>query len=103
MPLLPFELLSPPLPEPWQSSLVGRIGPARIKVLRMSPQSYPEETHDYDEGLLVSQGCLRLGIGQATVEVQAGQMYLVPAGEAHCVLPGSHGTLVIFDVEPPSA
>lgn len=98
MPLLSFEQLSRQLPGPWQSSLVGQVGPARIKVLRMDQAPYAEETHDYNEGLLVTQGCLRLGIGQATVEVLAGQMYLVEAGQAHSVLPGSHGTLVIIDV-----
>lgn len=46
----------------------------------------------------MTQGCLRLGIGQASVDVVAGQMYLVEAGQAHRVLPGSHGTLVIIDV-----
>ncbi|WP_404937571.1 cupin [Pseudomonas sp. JDS08PS003] len=98
MPLLSFEQLSRQLPGPWQSSLVGQVGPARIKVLRMDQAPYAEETHAYNEGLLVTQGCLRLGIGQATVEVLAGQMYLVEAGQAHSVLPGSHGTLVIIDV-----
>ncbi|MDP9528261.1 cupin domain-containing protein [Pseudomonas protegens] len=98
MPLLSFEHLSRQLPAPWQSTRVGQVGPARIKVLRMNEQPYPEETHDYNEGLLVTQGCLRLGIGQACVEVVAGQMYLVEAGQAHRVLPGSHGTLVIIDV-----
>ncbi|MGC5703200.1 cupin [Pseudomonas sp. NFXW11] len=98
MPLLLFDQLSHQLPEPWQSAKLGQIGPARIKVLRMDGQPYPEETHDFDEGLLVTQGCLRLGIDQAVVQVLAGQMYLVQAGQAHSVLPGSHGTLVIIDV-----
>ena len=98
MPLLSFEHLSSQLPSPWHSTRVGQVGPARIKVLRMDQQPHPEETHDYNEGLLVTQGCLRLGIGQATVEVLAGQMYLVEAGQAHSVLPSSHGTLVIIDV-----
>ncbi|AAY94132.1 cupin [Pseudomonas protegens] len=98
MPLLSFEQLSRQLPAPWQSTLVGQVGPARIKVLRMDGQPYPEETHDFNEGLLVTQGCLHLGIGQAVVEVATGQMYLVEAGQAHSVLPGSHGTLVIIDV-----
>ncbi|OLF51693.1 cupin domain-containing protein [Pseudomonas chlororaphis] len=100
MPLLSFDQLSRQLPAPWQSSLVGQVGPARIKVLRMDQQPYQEETHDFNEGLLVTQGCLRLGIAGATVEVLPGQMYLVPAGQAHSVLPGSHGTLVIIDVQP---
>ena len=34
----------------------------------------------------------------AFIDVRTGQMYLVEAGVAHAVLPGSHGTLVIIDV-----
>ncbi|QIH10502.1 MULTISPECIES: cupin [unclassified Pseudomonas] len=98
MSLLSFELLSRQLPEPWQSKQVGQVGPARIKVLRMDRRPYAEEIHDYNEGLLVTAGCLRLGIEGNTVEVLPGQMYLVQAGQAHSVLPGSHGTLVIIDV-----
>ncbi|MQA55286.1 cupin domain-containing protein [Pseudomonas piscis] len=97
MPLLSFDRLSQQLPEPWQSSPVGRIGPACVKVLRMDQQPSGDEVHDYDEGLLVTEGCLRLGIDGGTVQVQAGQMYLVPAGQVHSVLPGSQGTLVIID------
>lgn len=98
MPLLSFDSLSSQLPTSWKSSVVGQVGPARIKVLRMDQQAHAEESHDYNEALLVIHGCLRLGIGGREVNVGAGQMYLVEAGLAHAVLPGSHGTLVIIDV-----
>jgi len=29
--------------------------------------------------------------------VEAGEMVIVPAGQAHAVAPGSHGSLVIVD------
>ena len=64
----------------------------------MDGQSYAQETHDYNEGLLVVDGKLLLQVGQAEITVEAGQMYLAQAGTAHAVLPGSHGTLVIIDV-----
>lgn len=98
MPFLDFAALAGQLPTPWKSSPVGHVGPAQLKVLRMDEQAYTEETHDYNEGLLVISGCLRLSIGKQTVEVSAGQMYLVEAGIAHGVLAGSHGTLLIIDV-----
>ena len=34
--------------------------------------------------------------GQVT-EVNAGEVFIVPAGVPHAVAPGSHGTLVIID------
>ena len=98
MPLLDFTALAAQLPDTWKSNRVGQVGPARIKVLRMDAQAYEEETHDYNEGLLVIDGLLRLSIGEEAIDVGAGQMYLVEAGIAHTVLAGSQGTLVIIDV-----
>ncbi|MGB3122351.1 MAG: cupin domain-containing protein [Pseudomonas sp.] len=98
MPLLDFAAIAEHLPASWRSTRVGQVGPARIKVLRMDEQAYEEETHAYNEGLLVISGHLRLSIGEEEIQVRAGQMYLVQAGVAHGVLAGSHGTLVIIDV-----
>ena len=98
MPLLDFDAIAKQLPDSWKSTLLGQVGPARIKVLRMDEQAYEEETHDYNEGLLVVSGCLRLSVDNGEIRVAAGQMYLVQAGTAHSVLAGSHGTLMIIDV-----
>lgn len=98
MPLLDFSAIAEQLPAPWKSTRLGQVGPARIKVLRMDQQAYEQETHDYNEGLLVIDGCLRLAIAGEEVEVGPGQMYLVDAYVAHEVLEGSHGTLVIIDL-----
>ncbi|SDX65171.1 cupin domain-containing protein [Pseudomonas salomonii] len=98
MPLLDFSAIAAQLPDSWKSTRLGQVGPARIKVLRMDEQAYQEETHDYNEGLLVIDGQLRLNLGGREVRVNAGQMYLVEAGTAHAVLGGSHGTLVVVDV-----
>ena len=98
MPLLDFAAIAEHLPKSWKSTCLGQVGPARIKVLRMDAQAYEEETHDYNEGLWVVEGLLRLSIGGETLNVGPGQMYLVEAGNAHAVLPGSYGTLVIVDV-----
>lgn len=98
MPLLDFDAIAKQLPDSWKSTRLGQVGPARIKVLRMDEQAYEAETHDYNEGLLVISGCLRLAIGGEEVSVSAGQMFLVQAHTAHAVLKGSHGTLVVIDV-----
>ena len=98
MPLLDFVAIAEQLPESWKSTRLGQVGPTHIKVLRMDAQAYEEETHDYNEGLLVLNGCLRLGIDDTVVTVSTGQMYLVQAGTSHSVLAGSSGTLVIVDI-----
>ena len=81
----------------WQSHLLGQIGSARLKLLRMDEAPYVEETHDVSEALLVLDGALRLRIGGALRVAGAGQLCLVPAGVPHAVEEGSTGTLLIMD------
>ncbi|WP_394373567.1 hypothetical protein [Phytobacter ursingii] len=50
------------LTEAWHSIVLGRIGTANLKVLRMDERSVTEEVHTYDEGLLVIDGRLELRV-----------------------------------------
>ena len=47
--------------------------------------------------LLVLEGHMNLEIEGKTVCVQAGEVFIVPAGQPHAVAAGSQGTLVIID------
>ena len=42
-----------------------------------------EHSHDFDEYLLVVQGCYTLLIGGERIEVKAGQEYVIPRGVRH--------------------
>ncbi len=86
------------LPQAWRSRVLGRVGHANIKVLRMDERSVIEEVHDYDEGLLVIDGRLQLGIAGEKFIVAAGELYVAKAGIPHTVESGSFGTLVIIDL-----
>jgi quercetin dioxygenase-like cupin family protein len=86
------------LPEAWSSRVLAQFGGANLKLLRMDAGTYPEECHDYDEGLLVLDGEMVLQIGGQDICVRAGEIYVVPAGVAHGVGAGSRGTLLILDV-----
>ncbi len=81
----------------WRSTVVGRAAGANLKVLRMDEAAYPDETHDFDEALLVIEGVMHLDLGGTRVQVSAGELFVVPAGVAHAVAAGSHGTLLIVD------
>ena len=98
MALIDFKSVAAAQAVAWTSTIVGEVGPARIKVLRMDAQAYEAEVHDYNEALLVLDGRMMLEAGGETVVVEAGQMYLALAGTLHAVLPGSYGTLAIIDV-----
>lgn len=85
------------LPSAWKSTVLGQAAGANVKVLRMDGAAYPDESHDFDEALLVLDGQMNLTIQGNQVEVSAGEVFIVPAGVPHAVAPGSHGTLVIID------
>lgn len=85
------------LPTAWRSTIVGKAAGANVKVLRMDSAVYPDEVHDFDEALLVIDGQMNLDINGEIASVHAGEVYIVPAGVAHSVAAGSHGTLVIID------
>jgi quercetin dioxygenase-like cupin family protein len=85
------------LPQAWTSTVLARFGDANLKVLRMDASAYPDERHDYPEGLLVLDGQMLLRIGGEVIRVGPGELYVVPAGMPHAVAAGSHGTLVILD------
>ena len=72
MSLIDFKSVAAAQPVAWKSTIVGEVGPARIKVLRMDAQAYEAEVHDYNEGLLVLDGRMMLEVGGETVVVEAG-------------------------------
>lgn len=89
--------LAASLPISWKSTIVGTAAGANFKVLRMDGTEYPNETHSFDEALLVLEGQMKLQFGLEVIRVNAGEVYIVPAGIPHAVAAGSHGTLVIID------
>ncbi|WP_199547705.1 cupin domain-containing protein [Streptomyces sp. N35] len=85
------------LPAAWGSLLLGQVGSAGVKVLRMDGRPLPPESHDAAEALLVVEGELRLVVDGVEVDVRAGEMCIVQAGVVHAVNSGSRGTLVIVE------
>ncbi|WP_266156465.1 cupin domain-containing protein [Dyella silvatica] len=85
------------LPQAWASQCIGAVGTAKLKLICMNATAYPEECHDYAEGLLVLDGHMMLSVEGQAVRVGRGEMYLVPAGVRHSVDAGSYGTLLILD------
>ncbi|WP_434587228.1 cupin domain-containing protein [Streptomyces sp. A5-4] len=86
------------LPESWSSRRLGLVGAACVKLLRMDELPVEEESHDAAEALLVLDGRLELEVDGLPVTVRAGELFMVAAGAAHAVRPGSRGTLVIVEL-----
>ena len=80
------------LTDAWHSIVLGRIGTANLKVLRMDERSVIED------GLLVIDGRLELSVEGKKISVTSGQLYVAKAGIPHTVETGSFGILVIIDL-----
>ncbi|MGW4890849.1 cupin domain-containing protein [Kitasatospora sp. NPDC004240] len=85
------------LPASWNSRLLGQVGTAGVKVLRMDGGPVVVETHEAPEALFVIDGILELLVDDTEVTVGPGEMYWVAAHTPHAVRPGSRGTLVILE------
>jgi mannose-6-phosphate isomerase-like protein (cupin superfamily) len=72
-----------------------------LKVLQLneshSHESHSNAQHEYPEAMFVTDGRINLLVDGQAVAVNAGGMYVVPPGMLHTVVPGSDGTLVIFE------
>lgn len=67
-----------------------------LKVLQLN-ESHLDERHEYPEAMFVTDGRINLLVDGQAVAVNAGGMVVVPPGVMHTVVPGSDGTLVIFE------
>lgn len=99
-PLQPIKLndIAAQLPQAWSSTVLTQVGHANFKVLRMDEREYANETHPYEEVLLVIDGQLNLVIDNQLIVVKTGESYTVQPNTPHAVAQGSFGTLVILDV-----
>ncbi|WP_246856798.1 cupin domain-containing protein [Brenneria corticis] len=88
------------LPETWKSRILGVIGQANIKLIRMDKGGIPAERHDdFAEALILIEGNLQLDVEGQLIEMKSGDYYLIPRGKTHRVLPGSDGTLLLIDAQ----
>lgn len=74
-------------PEGWHGEWEGRHAGAGISVIFFSSERIGAgprlHTHPYPETFIVRQGRARFTVGEQTVEAQAGQILVVPAGTPH--------------------
>lgn len=88
------------LSDPWRSRLLGQVGRANIKLIKMGGEGIPNESHaGFEELLVVIEGQMTLVVNETTFLLEAGDYYLVPKEAVHRVQPGSHGTLLLIDAE----
>ena len=81
-PLSP-EVIAAALPELWSPRVIGEVDDAYVKVARIQG-TLAWHSHDAEDELFyVLRGSLRIELEDDAVELQAGQMWIVPKGVRH--------------------
>ncbi len=98
----PVDLMGEAMKLPlWRSAIVATVGQTFVKIERMGADPQPEETHaDFAEALIVLEGKMELECGGVAQTVRPHQMFVVPIGAPHRVLPGSEGVVLIVNMLP---
>ncbi len=78
--------------------MIGKVGPANIKLIKMNEWGSAEEDHPYDEALFVIEGILVLEMQGERLEIRGGDFFVIGAGRRHRIAEGSSGTLLLVDL-----
>lgn len=71
------------LTEQWQPRVVAELNDYQLKVVRLQGDFVWHAHEDTDEAFLVLEGTLRIDFPDGSVELDAGQLFVVPKGVRH--------------------
>jgi len=73
--------------------------PISLILVDLPPGEGPKlHAHPYEEVFVIQQGCATYTVGSTTLEAQAGQIVIVPAGVPHKFINSGSGRLVQVDI-----
>lgn len=71
------------LTEQWQPRVVAELNDYQLKVVRLQGDFVWHAHEDTDEAFLVLEGTLRIDFPDGSVQLDAGQLFVVPKGLRH--------------------
>jgi len=71
------------LPGPWLPHVVAELNDYQFKVARIEGEFIWHDHTDTDEAFLVVAGVLEIDLPDRTVSLEAGELFIVPAGLSH--------------------
>ena len=69
--------------EQWQPKVVAQMNDYQFKLARLEGEFVWHAHADTDETFIVIEGCLRIDFRDCFVELNAGELYVVPKGVEH--------------------
>ena len=84
--------------EHWQPKVVAEMNDYQFKVVRIEGDFIWHDHQDTDETFIVLEGKLRIDFRDGSVELSAGEMFVVPKGVEH--KPFADGEVKLLLIEP---
>ena len=85
------------LTEPWQPRVVAELNDYQFKVAKLDGEFVWHSHADTDEAFLVVAGQLKIELRDRTVELDAGELFVVPAGVEHRPVAESECQLLLIE------
>lgn len=82
----------------WQPKIIAALNDYRFKLVRIQGDFVWHDHNDTDEAFIVLDGVLRIDFRDGSVELRAGEMFVVPKGVEH--KPYAEKEVRILVVEP---
>lgn len=83
--------------EHWTPKIVGEVNDDHVKVARMKGAFVWHAHADADELFLVVEGCLTMRFRDRSVEVQPGELMIVPRGVEHLPVAREETLVLLFE------
>jgi len=84
--------------EQWQPKVVAEMNDYQFKIVRLEGDFIWHDHKDTDETFIVLEGKLRIDFRDGSVELSAGEMFVVPKGIEH--KPFADGEVKLLLIEP---
>jgi mannose-6-phosphate isomerase-like protein (cupin superfamily) len=83
--------------EHWQPKIVARINDNDVRIVKVKGEFVWHKHDDTDDFFLVLQGHLTIQLRDRNVELDAGELFVVPHGVEHCPRADEEASLLLIE------
>ena len=83
--------------EPWQPKIVARINDNDVRLVKVKGEFVWHKHEDTDDFFLVLQGHLTIQLRDRNVELDEGELFVVPRGVEHCPRADEEASVLLIE------
>lgn len=83
--------------EHWQPKIVANVNDYDIRIVKIKGEFVWHKHEDSDDFFLVLDGCVTIQLRDGDVELEKGELYVVPRGVEHCPRADEVASLLLIE------